>query len=58
MRRDAFDGKPITWWLAFNWIGGYAASLFTGMIGFAERLWDHDRQALHDRIAWTVVVAR
>jgi uncharacterized RDD family membrane protein YckC len=50
------DAKPMTWWLAFNRTGGYAASLFTGMLGFAELLWDHDRQALHDRIAWTVVV--
>lgn len=50
------DGKPITWWVAFNRFGGYAASIFTGLLGFAEMFWDANRQALHDRIAHTVVV--
>ena len=50
------DGKPLTWWVAFNRTGGYAASLFTGMMGFIEIFFDAHRQALHDKIAWTVVV--
>lgn len=50
------DGQPIGWWVAFNRFGGYAASIFTGLLGFFEMLWDANRQALHDRIAATVVV--
>ncbi len=50
------DGKPIGWWVAFNRFGGYAASIFTGLLGFFEMFWDPNRQALHDRIAATVVV--
>lgn len=50
------DGKPIGWWVAFNRFGGYAASIFTGLLGFFEMIWDLNRQALHDRIAATVVV--
>lgn len=50
------DGKPIGLWLAFNRFGGYAASIFTGLLGFFEMFWDANRQALHDRIASTVVV--
>lgn len=50
------DGKPLTWWHAFNRAGGYAASLATGLLGFAELLWDPNRQALHDRISGTVVL--
>jgi DNA-binding transcriptional MerR regulator len=50
------DGKPIGLWAAFNRFGGYAASIFTGLLGFFEMFWDRNRQALHDRIAATVVV--
>ncbi len=50
------DGKPIGWWVAFNRFGGYAASIFTGLLGFLEMFWDPNRQALHDRIAATVVI--
>ncbi len=50
------DGKPIGWWVAFNRFGGYAASIFTGLLGFFEMFWDPNRQALHDRIAATVVI--
>ncbi len=50
------DGKPIGLWAAFNRFGGYAASIFTGLLGFFEMLWDANRQALHDRIAATVVI--
>jgi hypothetical protein len=55
LRVVRLDGKPIGLWVAFNRFGGYAASIFTGLLGFAEMFWDPNRQALHDRIAATVV---
>jgi len=50
------DGEPITWWVAFERAGGYAAGLFTGLLGFAQIWWDANRQAIHDRIVGTVVI--
>lgn len=50
------DGDPLTTWDAFSRFGGYAASVLTGLLGFAQLLWDPNRQALHDRIAGTVVI--
>ena len=50
------DGEPITWWIAFERAGGYAAGLATGLLGFAQVFWDSNRQAIHDRITGTVVV--
>lgn len=50
------DGRPLTPMDAFIRNGGYAAGLATGMLGFLRLLWDPNRQAIHDRIAWTVVV--
>jgi uncharacterized RDD family membrane protein YckC len=50
------DGGPITWWVAFERAGGYAAGLATGLLGFAQIWWDANRQAIHDRIVGTVVV--
>lgn len=50
------DGEDLTTWDAFGRFGGYAASVLTGLLGFAQLLWDANRQALHDRIAGTVVV--
>jgi len=49
------DGQPINWWAAFERAGGYAAGLATGLLGFAQILWDRNRQAIHDRIVGTVV---
>lgn len=49
-------GGEIGWWDAFGRFGGYAASLFTGLVGFAQVFWDPNRQGLHDRIAGTVVI--
>jgi hypothetical protein len=40
------DGAPITWWVAFERAGGYAAGLFTGLLGFAQVWWDANRQPL------------
>ena len=50
------DGEPITWWTAFERAGGYAAGFATGLLGFAQVIWDANRQAIHDRIVGTVVV--
>lgn len=50
------DGGPITWWVAFERVGGYAAGLATGLLGFAQVWWDANRQTIHDRIVGTVVV--
>ncbi len=50
------DGGPINWWIAFERAGGYAAGLFTGLLGFAQVWWDGNRQMIHDRIVGTVVV--
>ncbi|HEV2132119.1 MAG TPA: RDD family protein, partial [Longimicrobiaceae bacterium] len=50
------NGKPITWWAAFERFGGYAAGLATGLLGFLQIFWDRNRQAIHDKIMETVVV--
>ncbi len=50
------DGKPLSWWQSFERFGGYFASVTTGLLGFAQILWDRNRQALHDKIVETVVV--
>ncbi|MET0398928.1 MAG: RDD family protein [Longimicrobiaceae bacterium] len=56
MRVVRLNGAPIGWWAAFERFGGYAASIFTGLLGFAQILWDRNRMALHDKISETVVV--
>lgn len=56
MRIVRLDGRPLGWWAALNRFGGYAASIFTGLLGFFEMFWDDNRQAMQDRIAATVVV--
>ena len=50
------DGGPLSYWVAFERFGGYAASLFTGMEGFLRILWDRNRQCLQDKLAETVVI--
>ncbi len=50
------DGRPLTTLDAFTRYGGYAAALATGLTGFARVLWEPNRQALEDKIAWTVVL--
>jgi hypothetical protein len=50
------DGQRIGWWSAFGRFGGYYASLATGLLGFAEMLWDRNRQTLQDKLADTVVI--
>lgn len=50
------DGAPISLWFALERFGGYAAGVITGFLGFAQLYWDPNRQAIHDRIARTVVI--
>lgn len=50
------NGQPMSLWAAFERFGGYAAGLFTGLLGFAQVFWDRNRQAIHDKITETVVV--
>lgn len=50
------DGEPITLFIAFERAGGYAAGVATGLLGFAQILWDANRQAIHDKIAGTAVI--
>ncbi len=52
------DGRRLNAMDAFTRYGGYAAGVATGLIGFARLLWDPNRQAIEDKIAWTVVVRR
>ena len=55
LRVIRLDGKALTWWDAFSRAGGYGASAATLMLGFLEAVWHPNRQAIHDRIAGTVV---
>ena len=50
------NGKPFTMWDSFNRCGGYAAGVATGLLGFAQALWDPNRQAIHDKVSFTVVI--
>lgn len=50
------DGRPLGLLAAFERTGGYAAGAATSLLGFARVWWDPNRQAIHDKIADTVVV--
>lgn len=50
------NNKPIGLFFAFERFGGYAAGFATGLLGFFQMLWDANRQAIHDKIAGTVVI--
>lgn len=56
IRVMSLTGRPIGWWASFERFGGYAAGFATGLLGFLQILWDDNRQAIHDKIAATVVV--
>jgi hypothetical protein len=51
------SGEPLSLWFSFERFGGYAAGIATGLFGFAQLYWDPNRQAIHDRVARTVVVS-
>lgn len=50
------NGKPLRLWHSFERFGGYAAGFATGLLGFFQVYWDPNRQAIHDKIAGTVVL--
>jgi hypothetical protein len=50
------DLRPLNWWLSFERAGGYAAGFATGFLGFAQVFWDPNRQAIHDKVAETIVI--
>lgn len=56
LRVIRLDGSAIGWWTALQRFGGYSASVFTGLLGFAEMIWDDNRQALQDKLVHTVVI--
>jgi hypothetical protein len=56
LRIIRLDARPLSWWLAFERFGGYAASFSTGLLGFAQILWDRNRQGMHDKFIETVVI--
>lgn len=50
------DGKELSLVTAFSRQGGYGAGFATGLLGFAQVLWDPNRQAIQDKVASTVVI--
>lgn len=56
LRIVELTGKPLTLMHAFSRYGGYAAGMATGGFGFLQVFWDHNRQAIQDKIAHTVVI--
>lgn len=56
LRVVELTGKPLTALRAFKRYGGYAAGMATGLFGFAQVLWDPNRQAIQDKTAHTVVI--
>ena len=56
LRVVELTGKPMTVMRSLKRYGGYAAGMATGGLGFAQVLWDPNRQGLHDKAAHTAVV--
>lgn len=56
IRVIALNGRPLSYWEAFNRYGGYAAGFATGLLGFLQVFWDPNRQAIHDQISFTAVI--
>jgi len=56
LRVVELTGRPLGLMASFGRYGGYAAAMATGGAGFAQVLWDDNRQAIQDKIAHTVVV--
>lgn len=49
-------GKPMSVMRNLKRYGGYAAGMATGGLGFAQLLWDDNRQGIQDKAAHTVVL--
>ncbi len=56
LRVVQLTGKPLTVPICFSRYGGYVAGMATGMFGFAQILWDANRQSIQDKVAHTVVL--
>lgn len=56
LRVVRLNGKPLGLYMSLERAGGYAAGVATGLLGFAQVWWDSNRQAIHDKIAETVVI--
>ena len=56
LRVVELTGKPLTLMRSLKRFGGYSAGLSTGLLGFAQLLWDSNRQAIQDRTAHAVVL--
>jgi hypothetical protein len=56
LRVVELTGQPMTVLRCLKRYGGYAAGMATGGLGFAQTLWDPNRQGLQDKAAHTVVV--
>lgn len=56
LRVVELTGQPMTVLRCLKRYGGYAAGMATGGLGFAQALWDPNRQGLQDKAAHTVVV--
>ena len=56
LRVVRLNGQPLGLFMSLERAGGYAAGLATGLLGFAQVWWDPNRQAIHDKIAETVVI--
>lgn len=52
----ALNGKPLSLWESFERYGGYGAGFATGLLGFAQIIWEPNRMAIHDKISETVVI--
>jgi uncharacterized RDD family membrane protein YckC len=56
LRVVELTGRPMTVMRCLKRYGGYAAGMATGGLGFAQLLWDANRQAIQDKTAHTVVI--
>ena len=56
LRVVELTGKPLSVRMCFSRYGGYVAGMATGGFGFAQILWDDNRQAIQDKVAHTVVI--
>jgi hypothetical protein len=56
LRVVELTGKPMTVMRCLRRYGGYAAGLATAGLGFAQMIWDPNRQGIQDRTAHTAVI--
>ncbi len=56
IRVVSLGGQALRYGDAFDRYGGYAAGFATGLLGFLQVYWDPNRQAIHDKVAFTAVI--